>query len=66
MDNSRYQNCHIEMKNVNKDIVAWLETVIDENNSKIDKKRNNVTLFQWHQLKDLTIQKVDVFFIFTE
>ena len=21
---------------------------------------------QWHQLKDLTIQKVDVFFIFTE
>lgn len=38
MDNSRYQNCHIEMKNVNKDIVAWLETVIDENNSKIDKK----------------------------
>ena len=26
------------MKNVNKDIVAWLETVIDENNSKIDKK----------------------------
>lgn len=38
MDNSRYQNSHIEMKNVNKDIVAWLETVIDENNSRIDKK----------------------------
>lgn len=29
----------LEMKNVNKDILAWLEDIVDENNSRIEKKR---------------------------
>ncbi len=28
----------LEMKNVNKDILDWLEDIIDENNSRIEKK----------------------------
>ena len=32
MENSRARNNRIEMKNVNKDIVGWLEDVIEENN----------------------------------
>ena len=38
-------NCHdcnkynrLEMKNVNKDILAWLEDIVEENNSRIEKK----------------------------
>ncbi len=28
----------LEMKNVNKDILAWLEDIVEENNSRIEKK----------------------------
>ncbi len=38
MENSRAHNNKIEMKNINKDIVGWLEDVIEENNGRIDKK----------------------------
>lgn len=38
MGNSRANNSKIEMKNVNKYIVGWLEDVIEENNGRIDKK----------------------------
>ncbi|MBR2524875.1 hypothetical protein IKE67_00255 [bacterium] len=38
MENSRANNNRIEMKNINKDIVDWLEDVIEENNSRVDKK----------------------------
>ena len=38
-------NCHdcarynrMEMKNVNKDIVAWLEDIVEENNSHVERK----------------------------
>lgn len=38
-----FANCQesgnrLEMKNVNKDILDWLEDIIDENNSRIEKK----------------------------
>ena len=35
-DCSRYSR--MEMKNVNKDILDWLEDIIDENNSRIERK----------------------------
>lgn len=35
-DCSRYG--HMELKNVNKEIVSWLEDVIEENNSRIERK----------------------------
>lgn len=38
MENLNNINNKIEMKNVNKDIVGWLEDVIEENNGKIEKK----------------------------
>ena len=38
MENSRAGNNKIEMKNINKDIVGWLENVIEENNGRVDKK----------------------------
>ena len=31
----------MEMKNVNKDILAWLEDIIEENNSRIERKEWN-------------------------
>ena len=38
MENYQSRTNKIEMKNVNKDIVGWLEHVIEENNGYIDKK----------------------------
>ena len=38
MGNSRGQINRIEMKNINKDIVGWLEDIIEENNGRVDKK----------------------------
>ncbi len=35
-DCSRYSR--LEMKNVNKDMVTWLEDIVDENNSHIERK----------------------------
>lgn len=35
-DGSKYSR--LEMKNVNKDILCWLEDIIEENNSRIEKK----------------------------
>lgn len=35
-DCDRYS--HLELKNVNKDIISWLEDIIEENNSKIERK----------------------------
>ena len=35
-DCSKYNR--LEMKNVNKDILAWLEEVVEENNSRIERK----------------------------
>jgi len=35
-DCGRYNR--MEMKNVNKDIVAWLEDIIEENNSRVERK----------------------------
>ena len=29
---------HMELKNVNKDIIPWLEQVIEENNCRIERK----------------------------
>lgn len=29
---------HMELKNINKDMVIWLEDIIDENNSRIERK----------------------------
>lgn len=29
---------HMELKNVNKEIVSWLEDIIEENNSRIERK----------------------------
>ena len=34
----RYQYSRMEMKNINKEILEWLEEVITENNSHIEKK----------------------------
>ena len=34
----RYQYSRMEMKNVNKEIVEWLENIIEENNAHIEKK----------------------------
>ena len=35
-DCSKYNR--LEMKNVNKDILGWLEDIIEENNSRIERK----------------------------
>lgn len=35
-DCSKYNR--LEMKNVNKDILAWLEDIVEENNSRIERK----------------------------
>lgn len=35
-DCSKYNR--LEMKNVNKDIIAWLEDIVEENNSRIERK----------------------------
>lgn len=39
---NNYHDCNrynrLEMKNVNKDIVAWLEDIIEENNSRVERK----------------------------
>ena len=39
---NEYYDCgkysRLEMKNVNKDIVAWLEDIVEENNSRIERK----------------------------
>ena len=35
-DCNRYNR--LEMKNVNKDILAWLEDIVEENNSRIERK----------------------------
>ena len=41
MENFR-PNCdkysHLEIKNINKDIIDWLEAVVDENNARVEKK----------------------------
>lgn len=34
----RYQYSRMEMKNVNKEIIEWLENIIEENNGHIEKK----------------------------
>ena len=40
MKNTDYKNIksHIEMKNINKGIVNWLEDIVEENNCRVDKK----------------------------
>ena len=38
MESSNNANNRIEMKNINKDMVGWLEDVIEENKGKIEKK----------------------------
>ena len=39
---NNYHDCNkynrLEMKNVNKDIVGWLEEIVEENNSRVEKK----------------------------
>ena len=39
---NNYHDCNrynrLEMKNVNKDIVAWLEDIVEENNSRVERK----------------------------
>lgn len=39
---NNYHDCNrynrLEMKNVNKDIVAWLEDIVEENNSHVERK----------------------------
>lgn len=40
MEQSRFNNIynHIEMKNINKNIISWLEDIIEEHNSRVEKK----------------------------
>ena len=38
MENSCNKYNRLEMKNVNKDIIGWLEDIIEENNSRIERK----------------------------
>ena len=52
MGNSRGQINRIEMKNINKDIVGWLEDIIEENNGRVDKKEwkskyNNYVIYDY-------------------
>ena len=44
MENSRAHNNKIEMKNINKDIVGWLEDVIEENNGRIEKQSRDMLI----------------------
>lgn len=53
---NNYHDCNrynrLEMKNVNKDIVAWLEEVIEENNSRVERKEwkskyNNYVVYDY-------------------
>ena len=39
-DNSRYKCVYsrLELKNVNKEIINWLEDIVEENNGRIEKK----------------------------
>lgn len=54
------ENCHadcnkygqIELKNVNKEIVCWLEDIIDENNGRVERKEwkskyNNYVVYDY-------------------
>ena len=40
--NNNFQDCNkynrLEIRNVNKNIVSWLEDIIEENNSRVEKK----------------------------
>ena len=51
-----YNSCdkysHLELKNINKDIISWLESVIEENNSRIERKEwkskyNNYVVYDY-------------------
>lgn len=51
MEKSKNTN-HIELKNVNKYVIDWLENVIEENNGKIEKKEwkskyNNYVIYDY-------------------
>ena len=35
---SKLQNKYLELKNINRDIVDWVENIADENNCKIERK----------------------------
>ena len=34
----KFQNKFLEIKNINKDMVPWLEDIVDENNCRIERK----------------------------
>ena len=34
----KFQNKYLEIKNINKDIVAWLEDIVEENNCRVERK----------------------------
>ncbi|MBE7710750.1 MAG: hypothetical protein E7Z92_01280 [Cyanobacteria bacterium SIG31] len=34
----KFQNKFLEIKNINKDVIPWLEDIIDENNCRIERK----------------------------
>ena len=34
----KFQNKYLEIKNVNKEIIPWLEDIVDENNCRIERK----------------------------
>ena len=34
----KYQNKYLEIKNINKDIVEWVEDIAEENNCRIERK----------------------------
>ena len=34
----KFQNKYLEIKNINKDIVSWIEDIAEENNCKIERK----------------------------
>ena len=34
----KFQNKYLEIKNINKDIVSWVEDIADENNCRIERK----------------------------
>ena len=34
----KYQNKYLELKNINRDIVDWVETIADEHNCRVERK----------------------------
>ena len=40
----KFQNKYLELKNINKDIVNWVEDIAEENNCKVERKNGKVNI----------------------